>query len=142
MEAFATSPSWMSLSWWLEHISASGSFFSGLFQHFVPSSLGVEPVDKDTLRQPPRKVKDMILSRALILKILLSASVIISGTFFIFWKEVRTVLTGAPRGLAANAGLGVWEAGGQALLWAVEDGGLRAAFAEVGRGRSDARPQG
>lgn len=56
----------------------------------VPSSLGVEPVDKDTLRQPPRNVKDTILSRALILKILLSASVIISGTLFIFWKEVSS----------------------------------------------------
>lgn len=66
---------------------------------FVPSSLGVEPVDKDTLRQPPRKVKDMILSRALLLKILLSASVIISGTLFIFWKEVRT---------CSRAPLGAW----------------------------------
>ncbi|XP_045295820.1 calcium-transporting ATPase type 2C member 2 isoform X3 [Leopardus geoffroyi] len=50
-------------------------------------SLGVEPVDKDALRQPPRNVKDTILSKALILKILLSAAVIISGTLFIFWKE-------------------------------------------------------
>ena len=56
---------------------------------FVPSSLGVEPVDKDTLRQPPRNVKDQILSRALVLRILLSATTIISGTLFIFWKEVR-----------------------------------------------------
>lgn len=52
-------------------------------------------MDKDTLRQPPRNVKDTILSRALILKILLSASVIISGTLFIFWKEVKNVLTGS-----------------------------------------------
>ncbi|XP_006087145.1 calcium-transporting ATPase type 2C member 2 [Myotis lucifugus] len=60
-------------------------------------SLGVEPVDKDTLRQPPRKVKDMILSRALILKILLSASVIISGTLFIFWKEIPEDKASTPR---------------------------------------------
>lgn len=70
----------------------------------VTRSLGVEPVDKDTLRQPPRNVKDTILSRALILKILLSAAVIISGTLFIFWKEVRRVLTG-PRGRCA---LSLW----------------------------------
>ncbi|XP_059238850.1 calcium-transporting ATPase type 2C member 2 isoform X2 [Mustela nigripes] len=52
-------------------------------------SLGVEPVDRDALQQPPRNVKDTILSRALILKTLLSAAVIISGTLFIFWKEVE-----------------------------------------------------
>ncbi|XP_007669837.1 calcium-transporting ATPase type 2C member 2 isoform X1 [Ornithorhynchus anatinus] len=51
-------------------------------------SLGVEPVDKDAIKQPPRSVKDTILSKALILKILLSAIIIISGTLFIFWKEI------------------------------------------------------
>lgn len=65
------------------------------FPCLVPSSLGVEPVDKDALRQPPRNVKDTSLSKALILKILLSAAVIISGTLFIFWKEVGQVLTGS-----------------------------------------------
>lgn len=49
----------------------------------------MEPVDGDALRQPPRNLKDTILSRALTLKILLSAAAIISGTLFIFWKEVR-----------------------------------------------------
>lgn len=49
-------------------------------------------MDRDALQQPPRNVKDTILSRALILKTLLSAAVIISGTLFIFWKEVRPVL--------------------------------------------------
>lgn len=84
------------------------------FQWFIPvscfvlSSLGVEPVDKDTLRQPPRKIKAMILNRALILKILLSASVIISGTFFIFWKEVSSHCPHAFHACAvAGAGPGV-----------------------------------
>ncbi|XP_019490363.1 PREDICTED: calcium-transporting ATPase type 2C member 2 [Hipposideros armiger] len=54
-------------------------------------------MDKDTLRQPPRNVKDTILSRALILKILLSASVIISGTLFIFWKEIPEDKASTPR---------------------------------------------
>uniref|UniRef100_A0A8C9K5C3 Calcium-transporting ATPase n=1 Tax=Panthera tigris altaica TaxID=74533 RepID=A0A8C9K5C3_PANTA len=68
---------------------------------FVPrgenTSLGVEPVDKDALRQPPRNVKDTILSKALILKILLSAAVIISGTLFIFWKEIPADKASTPR---------------------------------------------
>ncbi|XP_018115260.1 ATPase, Ca++ transporting, type 2C, member 2 S homeolog isoform X2 [Xenopus laevis] len=51
-------------------------------------SLGVEPVDKDAIKQPPRNAKESILSRALILKILLSAAIIISGTLFVFWKEI------------------------------------------------------
>ncbi|XP_017716287.1 PREDICTED: calcium-transporting ATPase type 2C member 2 isoform X1 [Rhinopithecus bieti] len=60
-------------------------------------SLGVEPVDKDTLRQPPRSVGDTILSRALVLKIFISAVVIISGTLFIFWKEMPEDRASTPR---------------------------------------------
>ncbi|XP_078526913.1 calcium-transporting ATPase type 2C member 2 [Lissotriton helveticus] len=51
-------------------------------------SLGVEPVDKDAVKQPPRCAKDSILNKTLILKILLSAVIIISGTLFVFWKEI------------------------------------------------------
>lgn len=69
-------------------------------------------MDKDTLRQPPRNVKDTILSRALILKILLSAAVIISGTLFIFWKEVRRVLAGPAAGVR-------WARGGSLAAGAV-----------------------
>ncbi|XP_009968811.1 calcium-transporting ATPase type 2C member 2 [Tyto alba] len=50
-------------------------------------SLGVEPVDRDTIKQPPRCITDTILSRSLILKIFMSAIIIISGTLFVFWKE-------------------------------------------------------
>ncbi|NWQ75135.1 AT2C2 ATPase, partial [Columbina picui] len=50
-------------------------------------SLGVEPVDKDTIKQPPRCIADTILSKSLILKIFMSAVIIISGTLFVFWKE-------------------------------------------------------
>lgn len=52
-------------------------------------SLGVEPVDRDTIKQPPRCITDTILSKSLILKIFMSAIIIISGTLFVFWKEVR-----------------------------------------------------
>lgn len=51
-------------------------------------SLGVEPVDKDAIKQPPRNAKEAILSKTLLLKILLSAAIIISGTLFVFWKEI------------------------------------------------------
>lgn len=54
-------------------------------------------MDRDALQQPPRNVKDTILSRALILKTLLSAAVIISGTLFIFWKEIPADKAGTPR---------------------------------------------
>ncbi|NXA35034.1 AT2C2 ATPase, partial [Eudromia elegans] len=50
-------------------------------------SLGVEPVDKDAIKQPPRCITDTILSKSLILKIFMSAVIIISGTLFVFWKE-------------------------------------------------------
>ncbi|KAM6223816.1 calcium-transporting ATPase type 2C member 2 [Rhynchocyon petersi] len=60
-------------------------------------SLGMEPVDTDTLMQPPRSVKDTILSRALVLRILLSATVIISGTLFVFWKEIPDNKASTPR---------------------------------------------
>lgn len=46
-------------------------------------------MDRDALRRPPRSLGDTILNRALILKILMSAAVIIGGTLFIFWREVR-----------------------------------------------------
>jgi len=52
-------------------------------------SLGVEPVDKDVIRKPPRKVKDPIVTISLIIRVLLSAAVIVSGTMFVFWREVR-----------------------------------------------------
>ncbi|OXB80012.1 UNVERIFIED_CONTAM: hypothetical protein H355_014056 [Colinus virginianus] len=55
-------------------------------------SLGVEPVDRDAIKQPPRCVTDTILSKSLILKIFMSALIIISGTLFVFWKETKLIL--------------------------------------------------
>ena len=51
-------------------------------------SLGVEPVDPDVLRQPPRRTNESMLNMKLILNILLSASIIVSGTLFVFYHEV------------------------------------------------------
>ncbi|KAL7976789.1 hypothetical protein Chor_008738, partial [Crotalus horridus] len=52
-------------------------------------SLGVEPVDKDVIRKPPRNVKDSILTKNLIIKILVSSVIIVCGTLFVFWRELR-----------------------------------------------------
>lgn len=51
-------------------------------------SLGVEPVDHDVLSQPPRNVKEPMITRELIINVLISASIIITGTLFVFIAEV------------------------------------------------------
>uniref|UniRef100_A0A914X336 Calcium-transporting ATPase n=1 Tax=Plectus sambesii TaxID=2011161 RepID=A0A914X336_9BILA len=51
-------------------------------------SLGVEPVDKDIIKLPPRNVKEPMITRALITNILLSASIIITGTLWVFYMEM------------------------------------------------------
>ncbi|MED6250911.1 ATPase, P-type (transporting), HAD superfamily, subfamily IC [Ataeniobius toweri] len=52
-------------------------------------SLGVEPVDRDIIRKPPRNVKDSILTRSLLVKVLVSAFIIVCGTLFVFWRELQ-----------------------------------------------------
>ncbi|XP_046733266.1 calcium-transporting ATPase type 2C member 1 isoform X2 [Silurus meridionalis] len=52
-------------------------------------SLGVEPVDRDVIRKPPRNVRDSILTRSLIAKVLVSSFIIVCGTLFVFWWELR-----------------------------------------------------
>ncbi|XP_062584876.1 calcium-transporting ATPase type 2C member 1-like isoform X1 [Saccostrea cucullata] len=51
-------------------------------------SLGVEPVDHDVIRKPPRKVKDPIITFDLIINIIISAALIVSGTLWVFWREM------------------------------------------------------
>jgi len=55
-------------------------------------SLGVEPVDHDVLKQPPRKAKDPIITRQLIINVIISAAIIVSGTLWVFWREVLTLV--------------------------------------------------
>lgn len=85
----------------------------------------MEPVDGDALRQPPRNLKDTILSRALILKILLSAAAIISGTLFIFWKEVGGLAPGGPcpqgRGSLGATNTLLQGRGSRGLTWLMWD---------------------
>lgn len=51
-------------------------------------SLGVEPVDHDVIRMPPRRVKEPIINKRLVINVLLSAFTIVCGTLFVFWKEM------------------------------------------------------
>ncbi len=52
-------------------------------------SLGVEPVDHDVLKKPPRKVTDSMIDRPLIINIVTSATVIVVGTLCVFYAEVN-----------------------------------------------------
>lgn len=52
-------------------------------------SLGVEPVEKDVVRQKPRNTKEPMITKSLIVNVLISALVIITGTLWVFRKEVH-----------------------------------------------------
>ena len=51
-------------------------------------SLGVDPVDKNIMRKPPRSKDAPVLSRRLIYRILFSASIIVLGTLYIYIHEL------------------------------------------------------
>ncbi|XP_076238710.1 secretory pathway calcium atpase isoform X2 [Calliopsis andreniformis] len=53
-------------------------------------SLGVEPVDKDVLKQKPRNTKEPMITRHLIINVLLSALIIILGTLWVYNREMTT----------------------------------------------------
>ncbi|CAG8599763.1 1775_t:CDS:10 [Ambispora gerdemannii] len=52
-------------------------------------SLGVEPIDKDVMRKPPRAKGESILTPTLIKRVLTSATSIVIGTLFIYITEMR-----------------------------------------------------
>lgn len=52
-------------------------------------SLGVEPVDPDVLRQPPRKTNESMINFKLIINILISACIIVTGTLYVFYHEMN-----------------------------------------------------
>uniref|UniRef100_A0A0K0DB85 Cation_ATPase_C domain-containing protein n=1 Tax=Angiostrongylus cantonensis TaxID=6313 RepID=A0A0K0DB85_ANGCA len=60
-------------------------------------SLGVEPVDDDIIRQPPRNVRQPMLTVRLMIDILCSAAIIVFGTLFIFYKEMSADNKVTPR---------------------------------------------
>ena len=63
-----------------------------IIQNIYTFSLGVETVDKDVMKQPPRKPKDSIINRHLIINVLISASIIVCGTLWVFHREVSVNL--------------------------------------------------
>ncbi|VDM58041.1 unnamed protein product [Angiostrongylus costaricensis] len=60
-------------------------------------SLGVEPVDDNIIRQPPRNVRQPMLTVRLMIDILCSAAIIVFGTLFIFYKEMSADSKVTPR---------------------------------------------
>ncbi len=48
-------------------------------------SLGVDPIDHDVMREPPRKKDEPIISRRIISRVAFSASVIVVGTLFVYY---------------------------------------------------------
>lgn len=51
-------------------------------------SLGVEPVDHEVMKKPPRKRTDKILTNEVLQRLLMSAFIIILGTVYVFVKEM------------------------------------------------------
>lgn len=51
-------------------------------------SLGVEPVDEDVLKQKPRNVRQPMITKSVIINVILSASIIILGTLWVFQREM------------------------------------------------------
>ncbi|KAH7329018.1 calcium-transporting P-type ATPase [Stachybotrys elegans] len=51
-------------------------------------SLGVEGVDPDVMNRPPRKRNDAVLTRALLKRVLMSASIIMVGTIMVYRHEM------------------------------------------------------
>ena len=51
-------------------------------------SLGVEKVDPDVMNRPPRNRGDPVLTRAVLMRVLTSASIIMIGTMLIYSREM------------------------------------------------------
>jgi len=52
-------------------------------------SLGVEPVDSDVLKKSPRKTTESMININLLVNIAISALLIVSGTLFVFYHEMK-----------------------------------------------------
>lgn len=52
-------------------------------------SLGVEPVDHDVMKKPPRRKNEAIIDKDLIIRVLTSALFVVGGTLFIYRSEME-----------------------------------------------------
>lgn len=50
-------------------------------------SLGVEPVDHDVMRSPPRRSDEPIITNTLLVRVAGAATIIMAGTLGVFWSE-------------------------------------------------------
>src|SRR5579863_9675217 len=51
-------------------------------------SLGVDPVDHAVMRKPPRKKDEPIIDRRILMRVIFSATIIVSGTLFIYYFAI------------------------------------------------------
>eukprot|EP00127_Corallochytrium_limacisporum_P002707 Clim_evm16s136 gene=Clim_evmTU16s136 len=52
-------------------------------------SLGVEPVDPDVMKKPPRRSTENIINRPLITRVVSAAAIIVTGTLYVFVLEMQ-----------------------------------------------------
>ncbi|GAA6002801.1 hypothetical protein JCM10207_007689 [Rhodosporidiobolus poonsookiae] len=70
-------------------LNAMQILFINVIMDGPPSqSLGVDPVDRDAMRRPPRPKNAPILTRRLMYRVAFSASIIICGVLFILFREL------------------------------------------------------
>ncbi|PCH35653.1 calcium-transporting P [Wolfiporia cocos MD-104 SS10] len=66
-------------------LNAMQILFINILMDGPPSqSLGVDPVDPQVMRRPPRKKNDPIISKQLVYRVLFSATIIVVGTMYIY----------------------------------------------------------
>lgn len=64
-------------------------FFKDIIMDGPPAqSLGVEPVDHDVMKKPPRSRNAHILTRRLVIRVLTAAFIVVLGTVFIYTSEM------------------------------------------------------
>ncbi|KAH9036226.1 calcium-transporting ATPase [Lactarius pseudohatsudake] len=67
-------------------LNAMQILFINILMDGPPSqSLGVDPIDHDVMRKPPRKKDEPIISRRILSRVAFSASVIVVGTLFVYY---------------------------------------------------------
>ncbi|KAH9174472.1 hypothetical protein EDB89DRAFT_573900 [Lactarius sanguifluus] len=67
-------------------LNAMQILFINILMDGPPSqSLGVDPIDHDVMRKPPRKKDEPIISRRILSRVAFSTSVIVVGTLFVYY---------------------------------------------------------
>ncbi|KAH8976688.1 cation-transporting P-type ATPase [Lactarius hatsudake] len=59
--------------------------FINILMDGPPKSLGIDPIDNDVIRKPPRKKDEPIISRRILSRVAFSASVIVVCTLFVYY---------------------------------------------------------